>query len=140
MLRKLIAAAVLIAASTSTFAAPHFFLQLKNGTNKNITISVKENVGKMHLEPQLVDNTPLAAQQSSEKYGVVFEPLTAEGMFDVVFTGQKACTFTIGYFAPGNPKITVMGHGCNGGGYQIIDNGHTLLLYVSDIHLGNSKV
>ena len=88
--------------------------------------------GNVSLEPSLIDGTPLSASQMSSKYGVVFNPLGRDDTFDVVFTGQQDCAFNVAFYAPNNPKITVSGPGCFGGGYRV--NGNTLVLYITDIH------
>ena len=116
-------------------SAPHFYLQMENQSDKEASISFQQGVGNVSLTPVLQDHTSLAGHQQSAKYAVTFSPLDPADTFNVIFTGKRDCTFTVGYFAPGNPKISVSGYGCNGGGYRIIDGGYTLLLYVSDVHV-----
>lgn len=113
---------------------PHFYIQMENRSDKAASVSFQTDIGNVYLNPTLSTNTPLAAQEKSKKYEVHIEPLDDKSTFNIVFTGKKPCTFNIGYYAPANPKVTVIGPGCYGGGYQIIDKGYTLLLYISDIH------
>lgn len=126
--------------SSTVFAdpVPHFYIQMENQSDKNASISFQKNVGNVSLQPVLNDHTPLPAKQLSNRYNVFFDPLDSADTFNIVFTGKNDCTFTVGYFAPANPKVSVSGLGCRGGGYRIIDGGYTLLLYVSDIHLKSS--
>lgn len=122
--------------STPLFAnsRPHFYVQMENRSDKTASISFKTDIGNVFLNPVLNTDTPLSAQEKSRKYEVHIEPLNDKSTFNIIFTGKQDCTFNIGYYAPANPKVTVSGPGCYGGGYQITDNGYTLLLYVSDIH------
>jgi hypothetical protein len=123
--------------SATAMASPHFYLQMQNRSNKEATISFKQGLGNVYLEPVLGDHTALAAHESSKKYEVHIEPLDPKSTFNTIFTGKQDCTFNISYYGPANPKVIVSGAGCYGGGYQIIDNGHTLLLYVYDINKHN---
>ena len=123
-----------MAAPTFAQTRPHFYVQMENRSDKPASISFQTDIGNVYLNPTLSTNTPLAAQEKSEKYEVHIEPLNDKSTFNIVFTGKRPCTFNIGYYAPANPKVTVIGPGCYGGGYQIIDKGYTLLLYISDIH------
>jgi len=133
----------LIAMSNLTYALPlntlatdpHFYVVMQNRSGKDVTTSFQKGVGDVDLQPILNDHTPLPAHKTSIKYGVNFHPLDPQDTFNIVFTGEQDCTFNVAFYAPGNPKITVSGLGCYGGGYSIIDGGYTLLLYVSDIHL-----
>ncbi|MBA3660122.1 MAG: hypothetical protein H0W64_00150 [Gammaproteobacteria bacterium] len=113
------------------FASPHFYLQMENKTDQNVTISFKKEVGNVYLEPTLPDETPLAAHTLGAKYEVHIEPMERTATFNVHFTGRQYCQYNISFYGPGNPKVTVSGPGCHGGGYRVLD--HTLLLYVSDI-------
>jgi hypothetical protein len=115
--------------------APHFYVVMQNQSQKDVTTSFQKGVGNVDLEPILNDHTPLPAHKTSIKYGVNFHPLDPQDTFNIVFTGEQDCTFNVAFYAPGNPKISMSGLGCYGGGYSIIDGGYTLLLYVSDIHL-----
>lgn len=115
------------------FAAEHFFIQMENRSARNATISFQQVDGNVFLEPTLVDRSPLAAHKISDRYGVHIEPLDPKSNFNIVFTGRKACTFNVAFYAPGKPKITTYGLGCAGCGYQLVDNGSTLLLYITDI-------
>lgn len=128
-------AAGLLSASVYANTGPHFYVKMENRSAKPASISFQPDVGSVSLNPIMSDHTPLAAQETSEKYEVYFKPLDTKSTFNIVFTGKQDCTFNIGYYGPANPKVTVSGPGCYGGGYQITDSGHTLLLYVSDIHL-----
>ena len=121
--------------ASHTFAAPHFQIQMQNRGDKNATVTFQSVVGNVSLDPGLNDNTPLVSHSYSGKYGVVIEPLDEKSNFNIVFKGEKECTFNVAFYAPARPKITQYGLGCYGGGYQIIDNGHTLLLYISDIKM-----
>lgn len=112
---------------------PHFNVQMENQSEKPAWLSF-QNVGNVSLQPVLTDNTLLPSKQQSIQYKVYFDPLTIQDNFNIIFKGKQNCIFNIAYFAPGSPKITVSGLGCNGGGYRIIDSGETLLLYVTDIH------
>lgn len=107
---------------------------MQNRSYTDATISFSQNIGNVYLDPTLSDHTPLPANSTSHKYGVVINPLLPEDTFDIIFTGKHDCTFTVGFYAPANPKITMEGPGCSGGGYQIIDNGMTLQLFISEIH------
>lgn len=118
---------------TSAYAAPHFYLQMENRSDKEAAISFQKGEGNVYLAPNLGEKTPLPAQGKSGKYQVNIEPLEPQATFKIIFAGKQPCQFTVGYFAPGNPTVQVLGPGCRGGGYQIIDNGYTLLLYVTDI-------
>jgi len=113
---------------------PHFYLVMENQSAQDVTMSFQPVVGNVSLDPVLPDHTALAAGKDSAKYGVIFQPLDPSDTFNVVFTGAQDCTFNVAFFAPGDPKITVSGLGCAGGGYKII-GGDTLMLYISDIHL-----
>lgn len=134
-LKQLTALSGLLFATINLYAAPpHFYIQMENLSDKAAAISFKQEVGNVFLEPGLADKTPLDAHTSSAQYDVHIEPLDPKATFDVVFTGKKDCTFNIGFYAPANPKVIVSGEGCYGGGYQITNEGTTLLLYISDIH------
>ena len=115
-------------------SSPHFYIEMQNQSQKNASISFSEGVGNVYLQPELLKFTPLPPNQISEKYGVYFDPLLPEDTFNIIFTGKNDCVFNVGFFAPADPVITMSGLGCAGGGYRIIDNGTTLLLYISDIH------
>lgn len=119
--------------TSQAIAEQHFYVQMENRTEGSVGISFQQAVGNIYLDPVLADYTPLAAHQASEKYGVHIEPLDPKSTFNIVFTGKKDCTFNVAFYAPGRPKITSYGLGCYGGGYQLIDNGATLLLFVTDI-------
>lgn len=120
---------------TTTYAAPaHFFIQAENRSDKNASLSFQQDVGNIYLDPIMNEHTNIAAHALSTKYGVHIEPLDPKASFNIIFTGKQDCTFNIGFYGPGNPKVTVSGAGCYGGGYEIIDNGTALLLYISDIH------
>jgi hypothetical protein len=114
--------------------SPHFYVEMQNQSQKNASISFAPGVGNVFLQPELLKMTPLPANQTSNKYGVYFDPLVPEDTFNIIFTGKNDCIFTVGFFAPADPIITMSGLGCAGGGYKIIENGTTLLLYISDIH------
>lgn len=122
--------------STLAYAdpAPHFLILMQNLSQKDVTLRFQPGIGNVYLQPTLPDQTPLPAGQMSSKYGVYIDPLTPFDTFSIVFTGQKDCSFTIGFYAPADPTVSISGPGCDGGGYQIVDNGGTLLLFVSDIH------
>ncbi|RDI45191.1 hypothetical protein [Aquicella lusitana] len=125
--------------STALYASSpaHFYLQMENRSEKTTILRFEPNEKNsqtaVYLIPALNNNTPLAAHEKSPQYGVHIEPLTAQATFDIIFTGKQDCHFTVGYYGPGNPKVSVAGPGCLGGGYQLIDKGRTLLLYISDI-------
>jgi len=127
----------LLALSNLGYAAtePHFNLVMENQSDKDATISFQQVVGNVDLTPVLADHMPLALHSSSIKYGVNFHPVDPQDTFNIIFTGKQDCTFNIAFYAPADPKVTVSGPGCYGGGYSILDGGYTLLLYVSDIHL-----
>jgi hypothetical protein len=118
---------------------PHFYIQMQNQSQKSATISFSPLVGNVFLQPELIKNTPLPANEVSQKYGVYFDPLTTEDTFNIIFTGKNDCVFTVGYFAPADPTIFISGLGCAGAGYKITDGGKTLLLYISDIHAEVSR-
>lgn len=128
-------------ATTSVFAfspaasSPHFNLVMENRSDKDVNISFQQEIGYIDLDPVLNDHTPLSPHSTSLKYAVNFYPLDPKDTFNIVFTGKQNCTFNIAFYAPANPKVTISGLGCYGGGYSITDGGYTLLLYVSDIHL-----
>ena len=113
---------------------PHFFVQMANQSSHDVTLSFKQVAGdgKIELSPTLADNTPLAANQQSLVYGVTYVPLGESDQFNIIFTGKLSCAFTVAFFAPGDPEITMSGYGCAGGGYSV--TGHTLILYISNIH------
>ncbi len=111
---------------------PHFFVQMENRTAQNVGISFQLDAGEASLAPTLENKTLLPAHQMSATYGVVYPHLGANDVFSIVFTGKQDCAYKVEFLAPGDPKITISGLGCYGGGYAV--NGHTLLLYVSDIH------
>lgn len=137
MIRASMGTAVLIfLTSTVATAAPHFFIQMENQSAKETLLRFQPVTGNVSLEPALADATPLAPASQSARYGVVFNPLGRDDTFNVVFTGQQDCAFHVAFYAPNNPKITVSGPGCFGGGYKVV--GDTLRLYVSDIHLSMS--
>lgn len=133
-LKQLIITCLMLIAN-SAFAATdaHFYLQMENRSNKPASVSFKPEKGNVYLEPTLADHTPLSAHSNTPKYGVHIEPMDPAATFNVVFTGNQDCTFNIGFYGPANPKVIVSGAGCQGGGYEIIDNGSALLLYISDI-------
>lgn len=118
---------------SQAWANPHFFLQMENRSDKNVMVSFQQGAGNIYLKPFLPDHTPMAAHQVSERYGIYIEPLDRNSTFNIIFTGQHDCTFNVAFFAPGRPKITTFGLGCYSVGYEMADNGGTLLLYVSDI-------
>lgn len=134
--------AILFALYFLTHAAlasvPHFFVQMENRSDKQAAISFQKGVGNVWLEPNLADKTPLPSHQKSMKYQVNIEPLDPKATFNIIFTGKQNCNFNIAYYAPANPKVTVSGFGCHGGGYEITGNQYTLLLYISDINLKHS--
>jgi hypothetical protein len=114
--------------------APHFSVIVENKTDQNITMRFRENQGSVYLQPALADKTPLAAHQNSMPYGVVFPHLGTEDTFDMTLTGKQDCTFTIGFYASGNPRINIQGPGCFGGGYSVNLPERTVSLYITDIH------
>jgi hypothetical protein len=111
--------------------APHFYVQMENQTAQDVGISFQLNEGEAYLTPTLNNKTLLAAHQTSYSYGVIFPKLSSQDAFSIVFTSKQDCAFKVEFFAPGDPKITIAGLGCAGGGYSI--DGHTLKLYISDI-------
>jgi hypothetical protein len=119
------------------FAEPtqHFNVKMQNRSTRVVTLRFEPVSGNVSLQPQLNDYTPLQAGEYSATYGVYFDPLTPSDSFKIIFRGNKDCVFKVEYFAPGSPKISMSGYGCKGGGYQIVDQGQTLLLYVSEINL-----
>ncbi len=141
-MKQLLVLAGLIAVSNLSYASslntiatnPHFYVMMENRSDKDVSISFQKGVGDVDLNPILNDHTLLPAHKTSLKYGVNFHPLGREDTFNIVFTGKQDCAFNVGFYSRGNPKITVSGLGCYGGGYSINDLDHTLLLYVSDIH------
>jgi hypothetical protein len=114
--------------------APHFSVIVENKSDQNIKMRFHENHGSVYLQPALADNTPLAAHQESMPYGVVFPHLGTDDTFDMTLTGKQDCTFTIGFYASGNPRIAIQGPGCFGGGYSINLPARTVSLYITDIH------
>lgn len=110
---------------------PHFYVQMENQSNQDASVSFTPRVGNVSLAPELSSHTSLPAHQKSQKYGVVFNPLGRDDSFNIVFTGKQDCAFTIEFFAPNDPKVTISGLGCFGGGYRV--NRDTLELYISDI-------
>jgi hypothetical protein len=136
MIKKIFTLFAFIFITTSAFAqnrVPHFFVQMENQSLKETSISFQPVVGNVYLQPSLADHHPLKAHETSEKYGVVFNPLGRNDSFNIVFTGKKDCAFNVAFYSEYNPKITMSGMGCFGGGYRI--TGNTLVLYVTDIHL-----
>lgn len=113
---------------------PHFYVQMANQSSHDVTLSFKQVAGdgKIELSPTLADNTPLAANQQSLVYGVTYVPLGESDQFNIIFTGKQSCAFTVAFFAPGDPEITMSGYGCAGGGYSVSE--HTLTLYISNIN------
>ena len=141
-MKKFLLLAGLVAASSVSYAtplnqstAPHFYVMMENHSDKDASISFQKVVGEVDLDPVLADHTPLPAHKTSAKYGVNFHPLGKKDNFNIVFTGKEDCAFNIAFYSQGNPKITVSGLGCFGGGYSI--SGDTLFLYISDINLKN---
>lgn len=138
MFKKSIVFASLLACHVSAFAATtestdhHFYVQMQNRSSKNVTMSFRRGEGNVSLDPVLADNTPL--KTVSPKYGVNIVPMVPTATFNIIFKGQNECNFNIGFFAPGKPRVTMQGLGCLGGGYQIADQGTTLVLFVSDIN------
>jgi len=118
----------------NTESSPHFYLQMENLSDNNADISFAKGRGDVTLDPVLTDHTQLPAHSDSQKYAVEFHPLLPWDTFNIVFTGNKSCTVNIAFYAPSDPKITISGYGCAGGGYKIIDSGTTLLLFISDIN------
>lgn len=112
---------------------PHFYVRMENKSNQDAFISFKPVVGNVSLLPVLNSHTPLLTHEQSQKYGVVFNPLGRNDTFDIIFTGKQDCSFNIAFYAQNNPKVTISGPGCFGGGYRV--NKDTLELYISDIHL-----
>lgn len=115
--------------------ASHFNLKMENRSDKDTTITFTRHTGNVSLIPELQANTYLAPHTMTFSYGVEITPMSPQASFDITFKGKENCTFTVGYYGPGNPKISIAGSGCHGGGYELIEDNHTLLLYVSDIHL-----
>lgn len=123
--------------TTSTHAASlnphHFKIQMLNGSNKNVTLSFREGIGHVELDPVLPDGYLLKPTESSPHYGVNIVPLDPSSTFNIIFKGEKECQFTVGFYAPGRPRITMEGLGCLGGGARLTEMGSTLLMYISDI-------
>jgi hypothetical protein len=128
-----IAASAFISVNALADPQPHFFVQMENQSDHDAAISFQPVVGSVSLTPELPSHTTLSAHQKSQKYGVVFNPLGKDDSFNIVFTGKQDCAFKVEFYAVYNPKITISGYGCFGGGYRV--NRDTLELYVSDIHL-----
>ena len=129
MLKKsLLLASLLTLASASAISAPHFYMAMENNSNKDTVFK---------LEPALADETPLVAQTSTLKYAVNIEPMDPSATFDVVFKGKNECVYTVGFYQPGNPKVSMMGPGCKGGGYRF--ENHVLVFYISDITYKNTS-
>lgn len=138
MLKNLFAIAILSSISFSLYAdaSSHFFVQMKNDSEKDVTISFHQGPDKeITLEPTLPDNTPLISHQTSKKYGVNIVPMDPKATFNIVFKGNQDCKLDIGFYAPGRPRVTIEGLGCTGAGFKLIDHGKTLLLYITDIDL-----
>lgn len=119
---------------TTSDPSPHFSVYLENRTDQAITTRFKENQGHAYLLPAMNDNTPLAAHQKSIAYGVVFPQLGRDDKFDMILTGKQDCSFTVGFYASGNPSIVIQGPGCFGGGYTVNLQDRYVVLYVTDIH------
>jgi hypothetical protein len=113
-------------------AKPHFYIQMDNQSNKDISLNFQPVSGSVSLTPTLANNVPLLAHQQSNKYGVIFDDLGRDDTFNVIFTGQQDCVYNVAFYAVNNPKITISGLGCFGGGYHI--DGNTLVLTVLEIH------
>lgn len=113
---------------------PHFSVIVENKTDQNIKMRFRENQGESYLLPSMADNTPLAAHQTSSPYGVVFPHLGRTDTFDIILTGKQDCSFTIGFYAQGDPSVAIQGLGCFGGGYSINLPDRSITLYVTDIH------
>ena len=138
MLKKsLLLASLLTLASASAISAPHFYMAMENNSNKDATISFRQQDTVFKLEPALADETPLVAQTSTLKYAVNIEPMDPSATFDVVFKGKNECVYTVGFYQPGNPKVSMMGPGCKGGGYRF--ENHVLVFYISDITYKNTS-
>ena len=113
----------------------HFWIQMLNASDKNVTVSFHKGVGNVSLAPELPDNTPLKPSSITAHYAVNIEPLDPAATFNITFKNEKECNFTVGFYAPGRPRILMEGLGCIGGGTQIVEGGKTLMLYISDINL-----
>lgn len=111
---------------------PHFYIQMENQSTQDVTLSSQVDQGEVQFSPMLSDGTLLPANQTSQSYGVIYPNFGKDDVFSILFTGKKSCEYKVEFFAPGDPKITIQGLGCAGGGYKL--DGHTLILYVSDIH------
>lgn len=134
-MKKLLTLAILILMQTAVFAFgknPHFFVQMENLSNQQTYVSFQPLTRNVSLIPELVEHSLLPPHQLTARFGVVFEPLGKNDSFNIIFTGKEDCTFNVAFYAVNNPKITIAGAGCFGGGYEI--KGNTLRLYISDIH------
>ncbi|MHB1949630.1 MAG: hypothetical protein ACYCQI_16140 [Gammaproteobacteria bacterium] len=133
----LLASLLALGFSTGSYAVDksHFFVQMQNLTQKDVSVSFRKGNANVDLNPVLVDNTLLPAQQKSAPYGVEIIPMDHTATFNIIFKGNKECNFNIGFYAPGRPRVITEGLGCLGTGSQIVEHGSTLLLYVSDINL-----
>ena len=123
-----------ICTSVYSSSKPHFYIQMLNNSKQDTTLSFTPIHGNIQLTPILPNDTLLSSGQTSQIYGVTFEPLGKDDVFSINFKGKAYCNFEVSFYGPGNPKIVIVGPGCRGGGYQVI-NGTTLLLFVSDIYV-----
>lgn len=112
---------------------PHFYIQMENHSERDASISFQKVIGNISLIPTMSDHTTLLSHQKSGKYGVEISPLGRDDQFNIVFTGKEDCAFNVAFYAVYDPKITISGLGCLGGGYKL--QGNTLVLYISDISL-----
>lgn len=113
-------------------ANPHFFVQMENLSSQQTSVSFRALTPNVSLIPELADHSLLPPNQLTARFGVMFTPLGKDDNFNIIFTGKQDCLFNVAFYAVNNPKITISGPGCFGGGYEII--GNTLRLFVSDIH------
>lgn len=120
-----------VLAESAMLLKPHFNLEMKNITNKVVTVSFVPGEGNIFLTPSLANQTTLFPFQTSQTYGVNIEPLSSTANFNIVFKSSEDCNFNIGFLSPGKPKVTISGPGCSGkDGYSIIRKTNTLLIYV----------
>ena len=134
MLQRIVAISFL-ALSTNVIAADHhFFVQMENISQKDVTLSFRQVEGNVSLSPILEDGTKLSINQKSVPYAVSIVPLDPKANYNIIFKGEKDCQFNVGFYAAGRPRVTMQGLGCLGSGAKITNQGTTLLLYVSDIN------
>ena len=91
---------------TMTLLSSHFYIQMENQSNKNVSMSFQEVNGSVYLQPTLENNTLLPAHQLSLKYGAVFSDLNPTDTFNIVFTDQQDCTFNVAFYSANGSAVS----------------------------------